>query len=71
VEPFRIDVAYLVITGLVSLVATVAIVVMVDLVQPGLIKSRLGTGLFVYIGVFAANLLIESIRSRLLRSRDR
>ncbi len=70
-EPFRIDVAYLIITGLVSLAATVAIVVMVDLVQPGLITSRLGTGLFVYIGVFAANLLIESIRGRLHRSRDR
>ncbi|HOS97351.1 MAG TPA: hypothetical protein PLR71_07385 [Deltaproteobacteria bacterium] len=70
-EPFRIDVAYLMITAVVSLVATVAIVVMVDLVQPGLIVSRIGTGLFVYIGVFAANLLIESIRGRLHRSQDR
>ncbi len=70
-EPFKIDVAYLIITAVVSLVATVAIVVMVDLVQPGLIVARIGTGLFVYIGGCAANLLIESLRGRLHRSRDR
>jgi len=61
---FRIDAEYLVITAVVSLVATVAIVFMVNLMQPGLITSKLGTGLFVYIGVFAANLMIESLRSR-------
>jgi len=43
---------------------------MVNLVQPGLITSKLGTGLFVYIGVFAANLMIESLRSRPGRDRD-
>ncbi|HPJ08739.1 MAG TPA: hypothetical protein PLP82_02760 [Deltaproteobacteria bacterium] len=67
---FRIDAEYLVITAVVSLVATIAIVFMVNLVQPGLITSKLGTGLFVYIGVFAANLMIESLRSRPGRDRD-
>ncbi|HNQ86230.1 MAG TPA: hypothetical protein PLY14_12030, partial [Deltaproteobacteria bacterium] len=66
---FRIDAEYLVITAVVSLVATIAIVFMVNLVQPGLITSKLGTGLFVYIGVFAANLMIESLRSRPGRDR--
>ncbi|HON95954.1 MAG TPA: hypothetical protein PL013_09170 [Deltaproteobacteria bacterium] len=61
---FRIDAEYLVITAVVSLVAAVAIVFMINLVQPGLITSKLGTGLFVYIGVFAANLMIESLRNR-------
>ena len=67
---FRIDAEYLVITAVVSLVATVAIVFMVNLMQPGLITSKLGTGLFVYIGVFAANLMIESLRSRSGKGRD-
>lgn len=66
---FKIDGEYLIITALVSLVATVAIIFMVNLVQPGLIVSWVGTGLFVYIGVFAANLLIESIRDRFDRTR--
>ena len=67
---FRIDTEYLVITAIVSLVASVAIVVMVNLMQPGLITSKVGTGLFVFIGVFAANLLIESLRSRPARDKD-
>jgi len=67
---FRIDAEYLVITAVGSLVATIAIVFMVNLVQPGLITSKLGTGLFVYIGVFAANLMIESLRSRSRKGRD-
>ena len=67
---FRVDAEYLVITAVVSLVATVAIVLMVNLMQPGLITSKLGTGLFVYIGVFAANLMIESLRSRSGRDRE-
>ena len=66
----RIDVEYLAITAVVSLVATIAIVFMVNLVQPGIITSKLGTGLFVYIGVFAANLMIESLRSRSGKGRD-
>lgn len=67
---FRIDAEYLVITAVVSLLATIAIVFMVSLVQPGLVTSKLGTGLFVYIGVFAANLMIESLRSRSGRDRE-
>lgn len=67
---FRIDAEYLVITAVVSLLATIAIVFMVNLVQPGLVTSKLGTGLFVYIGVFVANLMIESLRSRSGRDRE-
>ncbi|MCU0577215.1 MAG: hypothetical protein MUD15_10380 [Desulfobacterota bacterium] len=67
---FKIDAEYLVITAVVSLVATVAIVVMVNLMQPGLITSTFGTGLFVFIGVFAANLMIESLRTRSGRNRE-
>jgi hypothetical protein len=67
--PFRIDTEYLIITALVSLVASIAIIFMVNLVQPGLIVSWVGTGIFVYIGVFAANLLIETIRDRFHRTR--
>lgn len=68
--PFKIDAEYLAITAAVSLAATIAIVYMVNLMQPGLITSKLGTGLFVYMGVFAANLMIESLRSRLGGDRD-
>lgn len=63
-----IDFPYLVITALVSLLMTVLIVFMMDAIRPGLITSRAGTGVFIYIGVFAASLIMEVCR-RLLEKR--
>jgi hypothetical protein len=37
---------------------------MINLIQPGLSVIRGGTGLFIYIGVFTANLFIEAARQR-------
>jgi hypothetical protein len=65
------DVSFLFISAIVSLVATVGIVFMVDCMQPGLIESRAGTSIFVYIGVFTANLIIEAGRRRLEKNRTR
>jgi hypothetical protein len=67
---FRIDAQLLIVTAIVSLVATVAIVFMVNMMQPGLIAMKGGTALFVYIGVFTANLIIEAARQRSGRDRD-
>lgn len=61
---FKFDVGFLLITAVVSLVATVAIIVFVNLMQPGLIVSTGGTAVFVYIGVFTANLIIEALHRR-------
>jgi len=61
---FKVDVQYLIITALVSLAATVAIIFFVDFMQPGLIVSTGGTAIFVYIGVFTANLIIEAVHQR-------
>jgi hypothetical protein len=44
---------------------------MVDFMQPGLIESRAGTSVFVYIGVFTANLIIEAGRRRLEKNRPK
>lgn len=66
---FKIDFGYLVITAVVSLVATIAIVFFLNNVQPGLIHVNNGAVLFVYIGVFTANLIIEAARKRLKRNR--
>ena len=66
---FKIDAQFLIITAFVSLVATVAIVFMVNLMQPGLIVVKGGAGLFIYIGVFTANLIIEAARQRSNRNR--
>jgi len=64
---FKIDAQYLVITAVVSLAATAAIVFLVNRMQPGLITVTLGTSLFIYIGVFTANLIIEAFRQRSVR----
>lgn len=66
---FRLDFPFLAVSAAVSMVATFAIMFMVDLMQPGLIVSRGGTALFVYIGVFTANLIIEAARQRMERKR--
>jgi hypothetical protein len=66
----RIDASFLFISAFVSFIATVAIVLMVDWIQPGLMESRAGTSVFVFIGVFSANLLIEAWRRRIERSRS-
>ncbi|HVN71799.1 MAG TPA: hypothetical protein VMU10_07255 [Desulfomonilia bacterium] len=68
---FRIDTQLLIIIAVVSLVATVAIVFMVNTLQPGLIVLRSGTALFIYIGVFTANLIIEAARQRAEKKRDK
>jgi hypothetical protein len=66
---FKIDFQLVVITAIVSLVATVAIVFMINIMQPGLIVLKGGTALFIYIGVFTANLIIEAARQRSARNR--
>ncbi len=68
---FGFDITFLSISAFVSLVATIGIVFMVDCVQPGLMSSRAGTSVFVFIGVFTANLIIEAGRRRLERNRTR
>ena len=68
---FRIDVSFLIISAMVSLIATGAIMFMVDLMHPDLIVSRGGTAVFIYIGVFTANMIIEAARQRLERSRKK
>jgi predicted tellurium resistance membrane protein TerC len=61
---FKLDAQLFIITAVVSLVATVAIVLMINMVQPGLNVFKGGIALFVYIGVFTANLIIEAARQR-------
>lgn len=68
---FKSDAQLLLVTALVSFVATVAIVFMIHTVQPGLNVFKGGTALFIYIGVFTANLIIEAARQRSDKSRDR
>lgn len=66
---FKIDSLHIIVTAVVSLIATVGIVFLMDTVQPGLIVSRGGTSVFIFIGVFAANLIIEACRQRLEKNR--
>lgn len=61
---FKFDFEYILITAIISLVATLAIVFMINRIQPGLSVISGGTGLFIYIGVFTANLFIEAARQR-------
>jgi predicted tellurium resistance membrane protein TerC len=68
---FNIDAQYLIISALISLLVTVAIVFLVNSMQPGLIVLKGGTSLFIYIGVFTANLIIEASRQRSERNRKR
>lgn len=58
---FNIDLQGIVITAIVSLVMTITIVFLVMIMQPGLIVSMTGTGLFIYIGVFAAIRIMDTI----------
>jgi hypothetical protein len=67
---FKLDSPLLIITAVVSLVATVAIVFMINMVQPGLNVFKGGIALFVYIGVFTANLIIEAARQRSDKKQD-
>jgi hypothetical protein len=67
---FKIDTQLIIITAVVSLIATVAIVFMINMMQPGLIVLRGGTALFIYIGVFTANLIVEAARQRSGKNRD-
>jgi hypothetical protein len=50
-------------------VATTAIVFLVNNMQPGMITVKGGTAIFIYIGVFTANLIIEAARQRSVRNR--
>lgn len=68
---FNVDAQYLIISALISLLVTVAIVFLVNSMQPGLIVLKGGTSLFIYIGVFTANLIIEASRQRSERNRKR
>lgn len=68
---FGFDFTFLLISAIVSLVAAIGIVFMIDYVQPGLMSSKAGTSVFIYIGVFSANLIIEAFRRRLERGRTR
>jgi hypothetical protein len=67
---FKLDAQLLIVTAVVSLVATVAIVFMINMVQPGLNVFKGGIALFVYIGVFTANLIIEAARQRSDKNQD-
>jgi hypothetical protein len=64
-EHGRIDGLYLLITAVVSFFVTIAIVYMMDIIRPGLIQSKAGTSVFIYIGVFSANLIIDACHRRL------
>jgi hypothetical protein len=66
---FKFDTEYLCITAAISLAATVAIVFLINKIQPGLITVKGGTALFIYIGVFTANLIIEAARQRSEKNR--
>jgi hypothetical protein len=68
---FKLDTQLLVITAVVSLAATGAIVFMINIVQPGLNVFKGGIALFIYIGVFTANLIIEAARQRSGNDRER
>jgi len=67
---FKFDFQYLIISALVSLLVTAVIVFFMKIVQPELIVSKGGTILFIYIGVFTANLIIEAARQRLEKNSD-
>ncbi|HHO76418.1 MAG TPA: hypothetical protein ENN05_08310 [Deltaproteobacteria bacterium] len=62
---FRIDYQFIIISALVSLLATIAIIFAINVLHPGLISSAGGTSIFIYIGVFTANLIAEAGRKRL------
>ncbi len=68
---FKFDAQLLMVTAVVSLIATVAIVFMINMVQPGLNVFKGGIALFVYIGVFTANLIIETARQRSDKNREK
>jgi hypothetical protein len=68
-EHGRVDGLYILITAVVSFFVTIAIVYMMDIVRPGLIQSKAGTSVFIYIGVFSANLIIDACHRRLERNR--
>jgi hypothetical protein len=61
---WKIDAEYVMISLAVSLMVTVAIVYMVKTLQPELIDLKPGTAVFIFIGVFTANLIIEAGRRR-------
>ncbi|HQP29838.1 MAG TPA: hypothetical protein PLB81_00810 [Deltaproteobacteria bacterium] len=61
---WKIDAEHITISTIVSLLATVAIVFMVKTLQPELIDFKPGTAVFIFIGVFTANLIIEAGRQR-------
>jgi len=64
-KPFGIDYQFVIISALVSLFATIAIIFAINTVHPGLITSAGGTSIFIYIGVFSANLIVEAGRRRM------
>lgn len=68
-EPSSTDPLSLIITAVVSFFVTIAIVYMMDIIRPGLITSKAGTSVFVYIGVFTGNLIIDACRRRMERRR--
>jgi len=61
---WKIEAEYLMISAVVSLLVTMAIVFMVKTLQPELIDLKPGTAVFIFIGVFTANLIIEARRQR-------
>lgn len=70
-EHRHFDALSVLITAVVSFFVTIAIVYLMDFIRPGLITSKAGTSVFVYIGVFSANLIIEACHQRLEKRRDR
>jgi hypothetical protein len=64
IKMIKIDWQYLSISMIVSIIVSVMVAFMIRKVQPDLNISA-GTWVFIFIGVFAANLIIEAGRQRL------
>lgn len=70
-QHITMDLSYLIISALVSFFVTIAIIGAIHIMQPDLLVVKGGTGLFIYIGVFSANLIIEAGRQRIEKNRRR
>ena len=65
---FKIDYPFVIISAVISLLATAAIIFIIRIIQPGLHVSG-GSAIFIYIGVLSANFIIEAFHRRLDKAR--
>lgn len=70
-QQITMDIPYLIIAALVSFLVTIAIIGAIHIVQPDIVVMKGGAVLFIYIGVFSANLIIEAGRQRIEKNRHR